>query len=79
MTEEHPKPSFEGLKLVSGVPTVIVAAVKLRSESAVDHPEENLGGGLKSCFGMSMATPGDVLSKGQRLPLPIRKTLTNPV
>ena len=32
MTAGHPKPSFEGLKLVSGVPTVIVAAVKLRSE-----------------------------------------------
>ena len=32
MTADHPKPSFEGLKLVSGMPTVIVAAVTLRSE-----------------------------------------------
>ena len=32
MTADHPKPSFEGLKLDSGVPTVIAAAVKLRSE-----------------------------------------------
>ena len=39
---------------------------------AADHPELILGG-LKSCFGMSVATPGDVLSKGQRLPLLIAK------
>ena len=30
MTADHPKPRFEGLKLVSGMSTVIVAAVKLR-------------------------------------------------
>ena len=30
---------------------------------AANHPELILGG-LKSCFGMSVATPGEVLSKG---------------
>ena len=45
---------------------------------AADHPELILGD-VKACFGMSMATPRNVLSKGQRLPLPICKTLTNQV